>query len=205
MMRKNKPPLTLVVADTVNKEKLEILKETHSPDFSPQNDFPGWASDKARSSGLNDGVLSSTPIPIENIEKNNREVIEETYSELLMIQGKIRDFMLTSDVSEEELEHDDEEVLQHTLRYKRKYKKCVAFVEPKVVTSGSTTSEVSFAFNSHHITVKLPKIELRKLTGEIKYWLGWWAQFNKIHVDSTLEDSDKFQYLVQSMSPGTRA
>ncbi|UYV85035.1 K02A2.6-like [Cordylochernes scorpioides] len=28
MMRKNKPPLTLVVADTVNKEKLEILKET---------------------------------------------------------------------------------------------------------------------------------------------------------------------------------
>ncbi|UYV85038.1 hypothetical protein LAZ67_X004357 [Cordylochernes scorpioides] len=80
----------------------------HSPDFSPQNDFPGWASDKARSSGLNDGVLSSTPIPIENIERNNREVIEETYSELLMIQGKIRDFMLTSDVSEEELEHDDE-------------------------------------------------------------------------------------------------
>ncbi|UYV79424.1 hypothetical protein LAZ67_17002555, partial [Cordylochernes scorpioides] len=28
---------------------------------------------------------------------------------------------------------------------------------------------------------------------------------NKIHVDPTLEDSDKFQYLVQSMSPGTRA
>ncbi|UYV62396.1 hypothetical protein LAZ67_2000392 [Cordylochernes scorpioides] len=74
-----------------------------------------------------------------------------------------------------------------------------------ITASSPTTSEVSFASSSHHRTVKLPKIELKKFTGEIKDWLGWWAQFNKIHVDPTLEDSDKFQYLVQSMSPGTRA
>ncbi|UYV62253.1 AQR [Cordylochernes scorpioides] len=36
-----------------------------------------------------------------------------------------------------------------------------------------TTSEVSFASSSHHRTVKLPKIELKKFTGEIKDWLGW--------------------------------
>ncbi|UYV64964.1 hypothetical protein LAZ67_3002576 [Cordylochernes scorpioides] len=75
----------------------------------------------------------------------------------------------------------------------------------RITASSPTTSEVSFASSSHHRTVKLPKIELKKFTGEIKDWLGWWAQFNKIHVDPTLEDSDKFQYLVQSMSPGTRA
>ncbi|UYV65295.1 hypothetical protein LAZ67_3003849 [Cordylochernes scorpioides] len=120
-------------------------------------------------------------------------------------EGKIRDFMLTSDVTEEELEQDDEEALQYTQRYKRIYKKCLALVEPRIPASSPTTSEVSFASSSHHRTVKLPKIELKKFTGEIKDWLGWWAQFNKIHVDSTLEDSDKFQYLVQSMSPGTRA
>ncbi|UYV75710.1 hypothetical protein LAZ67_13001071 [Cordylochernes scorpioides] len=74
-----------------------------------------------------------------------------------------------------------------------------------ITASSPTTSEVSFASSSHHRTVKLPKIELKKFTGEIKDWLGWWAQFNKIHVDPTLEDSDKFQYLVQSKSPGTRA
>ncbi|UYV78892.1 hypothetical protein LAZ67_17000163 [Cordylochernes scorpioides] len=89
--------------------------------------------------------------------------------------------------------------------YKRIYKKCLALVEPRITASSPTTSEVSFASSSHHRTVKLPKIELKKFTGEIKDWLGWWAQFNKIHVDPTLEDSDKFQYLVQSMSPGTRA
>ncbi|UYV60209.1 hypothetical protein LAZ67_1000406 [Cordylochernes scorpioides] len=149
--------------------------------------------------------LSGTPpIPVEDIEYN-REIIEETHSELLVIQGKIRDFMLTSDVSEEELEQDDEEALQYTQRYKRIYKKCLALVEPRITASSPTTSEVSFASSSHHRTVKLPKIELKKFTGEIKDWLGWWAQFNKLHVDPTLEDSDKFQYLVQSMSPGTRA
>ncbi|UYV74213.1 hypothetical protein LAZ67_11002500, partial [Cordylochernes scorpioides] len=149
--------------------------------------------------------LSGTPpILLEDIECN-REIIEETHSELLVIQGKIRDFMLTSDVSEEELEQDDEEALQYTQRYKRIYKKCLALVEPRITASSPTTSEVSFASSSHHRTVKLPKIELKKFTGEIKDWLGWWAQFNKIHVDPTLEDSDKFQYLVQSMSPGTRA
>ncbi|UYV83697.1 hypothetical protein LAZ67_23002119, partial [Cordylochernes scorpioides] len=84
-------------------------------------------------------------------------------------------------------------------------KKCLALVEPRITASSPTPSEVSFASSSHHRTVKLPKIELKKFTGEIKDWLGWWEQFNKIHVDPTLEDSDKFQYLVQSMSPGTRA
>ncbi|UYV75046.1 hypothetical protein LAZ67_12002228 [Cordylochernes scorpioides] len=78
-------------------------------------------------------------------------------------------------------------------------------IKTKITASSPTTSEVSFASSSHHRTVKLPKIELKKFTGEIKDWLGWWAQFNKIHVDPTLEDSYKFQYLVQSMSPGTRA
>ncbi|UYV60640.1 hypothetical protein LAZ67_1001743, partial [Cordylochernes scorpioides] len=158
-----------------------------------------------RSLKTTEEFLSGTPpIPVEDIE-NNREIIEETHSELLVIQGKIRDFMLTSDVSEEELEQDDEEALQYTQRYKRIYKKCLALVEPRITASSPTTSEVSFASSSHHRTVKLPKIELKKFTGEIKDWLGWWAQFNKINVDPTLEDSDKFQYLVQSMSPGTRA
>ncbi|UYV62250.1 K02A2.6-like [Cordylochernes scorpioides] len=158
-----------------------------------------------RSLKTTEEFLSGTPpIPVEDIEYN-REIIEETHGELLVIQSKIRDFMLTSDVSEEELEQDDEEALQYTQRYKRIYKKCLALVEPRRTASSPTTSEVSFASSSHHRTVKLPKIELKKFTGEIKDWLGWWAQFNKIHVDPALEDSDKFQYLVQSMSPGTRA
>ena len=56
-----------------------------------------------------------------------------------------------------------------------------------------------------HRTYKLPKIEIRKFNGDLGEWLGFWSQFQKIHDDATLHDSDKFQYLVQSMVPGTRA
>ena len=52
---------------------------------------------------------------------------------------------------------------------------------------------------------RLPKIELKKLNGELKEWLGFWAQFQKIHEDYDLHTTDKFQYLVQAMVPGTRA
>ena len=52
---------------------------------------------------------------------------------------------------------------------------------------------------------KLPKIEIKKFDGELKNWLSFWAQFEKIHNDVNIHDADKFQYLVQSMLPGTRA
>ena len=54
-------------------------------------------------------------------------------------------------------------------------------------------------------TYKLPKIEIRKVNGDLMEWLGWWAQFKKIHEDNELAPSDKLQYLVQSIESGSRA
>lgn len=51
----------------------------------------------------------------------------------------------------------------------------------------------------------MPKIEIRKFNGDFTEWLGWWAQFKKIHEDNELATSDKFQYLVQSIEAGSRA
>ncbi|XP_070152521.1 uncharacterized protein [Polyergus mexicanus] len=36
-------------------------------------------------------------------------------------------------------------------------------------------------------------------------WLPFWSQFKKNHEDEELDDADKFQYLVQCMTPGTEA
>ncbi|XP_035205737.1 uncharacterized protein LOC118180775 [Stegodyphus dumicola] len=54
-------------------------------------------------------------------------------------------------------------------------------------------------------TFKLPKLELRKFDGEIKEWLFFWSQFEKIDKDTTIYDSDKFQYLLQATVEGSRA
>ncbi|XP_035226364.1 uncharacterized protein LOC118198720 [Stegodyphus dumicola] len=53
-------------------------------------------------------------------------------------------------------------------------------------------------------TFKLPKLELRKFEGEIKEWLFFWSQFEKIDKDTTISDSDKFQYLLQATFEGSR-
>lgn len=52
---------------------------------------------------------------------------------------------------------------------------------------------------------KLPKIELKKYSGKIIDWLNWWALFEKIHNDEELSETDKFQYLIQSIEEKSRA
>lgn len=53
--------------------------------------------------------------------------------------------------------------------------------------------------------LNLPKIELKRFSGEIKEWLGFWSQFKRIHDDVEMDEEDKFQYLIQSTVSGSRA
>lgn len=52
---------------------------------------------------------------------------------------------------------------------------------------------------------KLPKIELKKFSDDIKDWLHSWGQFHKIDVNGELADEDKFQYFVQATIVGSQA
>jgi len=50
--------------------------------------------------------------------------------------------------------------------------------------------------------LKLPEIELRKFSGEVTEWLGFWSQFKCMHDDSENKKEDKFHYLIQAMAEG---
>ncbi|GBO26555.1 hypothetical protein AVEN_148045-1 [Araneus ventricosus] len=52
---------------------------------------------------------------------------------------------------------------------------------------------------------KLPKIELKKFTGDAKEYLSFWSQFRKIHEDTSIPNEDKMQYLLQAVVPKTKA
>ncbi|GFY34992.1 DUF1758 domain-containing protein [Trichonephila clavipes] len=52
---------------------------------------------------------------------------------------------------------------------------------------------------------KLPKIELKKFSGEAKDFLAFWSQFQKIHNDKSIVEEDKMQYLLQSVEPKSKA
>lgn len=52
---------------------------------------------------------------------------------------------------------------------------------------------------------KYPKLSIKPFDGSLINYLSFWAQFSKIHEDVELDDCDKFQYLLQSVQPNTRA
>lgn len=52
---------------------------------------------------------------------------------------------------------------------------------------------------------QLPALELKQFDGKVENWIGFWGQFRKIHQDSSIDDDDKFQYLLKATEPGTSA
>jgi hypothetical protein len=46
--------------------------------------------------------------------------------------------------------------------------------------------------HAHKECLKLPKIELRKFSGEVKEWLGFWSQLKCMHNDSEIKKKVKF-------------
>ncbi|KAG8182310.1 hypothetical protein JTE90_013914 [Oedothorax gibbosus] len=51
----------------------------------------------------------------------------------------------------------------------------------------------------------LPKLEFRRFGDDIKEWLPFWSQFERIDKDEDIANEDKFQYLIQATIPGSRA
>lgn len=43
------------------------------------------------------------------------------------------------------------------------------------------------------------------MSGDLKDWLPFWAQFIRIDEDQDIDDIDKYHYLVQAIVPNSRA
>ncbi|GFV57548.1 uncharacterized protein TNCV_4399041 [Trichonephila clavipes] len=53
--------------------------------------------------------------------------------------------------------------------------------------------------------LRLPKIQFQQFSGELTDWLRFHNQFKRIHEDESIDDGDKFQYLIQATTPKSRA
>ncbi|GFU96805.1 integrase catalytic domain-containing protein [Trichonephila clavipes] len=54
-------------------------------------------------------------------------------------------------------------------------------------------------------SLRLPKIQFQQFSGELTDWLRFHNQFKKIREDESIDDGDKFQYLIQATTPKFRA
>ncbi|UYV74854.1 hypothetical protein LAZ67_12001338 [Cordylochernes scorpioides] len=122
----------------------------------------------------------------------------------ILINDKIKEILLDDPRSTEAQINDEMELCEtYSLqvgivaqKVKEYESKLAAPCDDKM--SQSSTSDVKRQ-------IKLPKFELKKYTGELEEWLSWWSHFEKIHLDESLSDVDKFEYLIQSMVVGSKA
>jgi len=139
-------------------------------------------------------------------------MLEKIFSKLQTVDGEIATIVNT-DGSEQDQDQEFESVAEYEEKCRTAKVRGDNFLEDKSQCSVRTSSRDSGSSVSGSVahshtrmkTYKLPKIELKKFDGDLKNWLGFWSQFEKIHNDDKLHDSDKFQYLVQSMVKGSRA
>lgn len=68
-------------------------------------------------------------------------------------------------------------------------------------SSSSNDRQIVNAFRENVRAYKLPKIELKKFSEDLKEWLHtqFWSLFKNIQEDLSMVKEDKFQYFIQAM------
>jgi len=136
------------------------------------------------------------------------EMIQKCFEKVETLDESILP-IVAQDCAEEEQDAELTTVSAYEEKYRTAKIRGESFLDTNTQSSSADGSLSYVSVDSEAVaskkTYKLPKIELKKFGGELKDWLGFWSQFEKIHTDKSLHDSDKFQYLVQCMVPGSKA
>lgn len=92
--------------------------------------------------------------------------------------------------------------------YKAKFIEAKLYVEDlqkeKDATSRTVNNASAVQFNAKR-GYSLPAMELKMFGGEIRQWMPFWSCFKKIYEDTRIVKEDKSQYLLQAMTPESRA
>ncbi|CAL8109546.1 unnamed protein product [Orchesella dallaii] len=151
------------------------------------------------------GVLADAE-PDNDTLKAQLNVLNRAYGTLQEWDLKMKEQMVRDGVGDDEQDREFDDIMNYDMKYE--YTRTLVEKTIEKTEDGSTQSQQDVPISrlaQDKKTYKLPKIQLKKFGGELKEWLGFWSQFEKIHVDRQLHDADKFQYLVQAMTEGSRA
>ncbi|XP_055943688.1 uncharacterized protein LOC129974919 [Argiope bruennichi] len=128
------------------------------------------------------------------------QLLGEKNNELLQLNEDILNRLLMSEeINEDDIEKESRSADEYSLNFKR----MSLLVDRK--TNPAVNADTSSSVGGEKRKFKLPHLELKKFGGEIKDWLPFWGQFRKIDEDNDIDETDKFQYLVQATIPNSRA
>ncbi|GBM83902.1 hypothetical protein AVEN_199789-1 [Araneus ventricosus] len=121
--------------------------------------------------------------------------IEDKFTRLEKCQTEITNLILKDTDAERAFEED----FLSAEKYRDRFSELCAQIQ-RLSMKETETKEFS-----EKRKFKLPKIELKKFTGDAKEYLSFWSQFSKIHEDTSIPNEDKIQYLLQAVVPKTKA
>lgn len=141
-----------------------------------------------------------------------RETITDSFIKLENLFEEIRNIdtsiieLLTDDVNydEDTLCRESEEIETYSDTF-ISIKRRVSEVLNVDKCSSNGESKVSNCSRENSKRYKLPKLCIKPFDSQLINYLSFWSQFRKIHEDSELDNTDKFQYLMQSVQQGTPA
>ncbi|XP_021965025.1 uncharacterized protein LOC110860286 [Folsomia candida] len=145
------------------------------------------------------------PEPGKDVLEFKLHKLENLLEEINDLDQKVKDMMLDENQSEDDYAQETSRMEEFTDKIGVARLKIQKIIHPTGVSISPSASLYSTADGGENKKFKLPKIEFPKFSGEIKDWLNWWGQFKKIHDDKQIEDGDKFHFLTQSVTAGSKA
>lgn len=144
----------------------------------------------------------------EQLQEANLENFAGNYSKLadkaerlFFLDTEVSDLLYTHEEDEQVLstEFDESESYREKwVSIKSKYESMRASEERNDRHSADSVSNVGSTMSHSKQLYHLPKLNLTKFDGNLKQYIGFWAQFKNIHEDGSLDNETKFQYLIQS-------
>jgi len=155
---------------------------------------------------LLDGELLVTPVRHQDLELLLQELDEHTLR-LNELDEEYKDCLVESDdFSDQSYKAECDVIKGFTRRIRLTKAKVNAILYPTPQIGVSVEDTMSTRSNTPmKKNLRLPKISLKRYSGELLEWLGWWAQFKTIHESEEIHVSDKFTYLLLGMKEGSRA
>ncbi|GBM14635.1 hypothetical protein AVEN_84131-1, partial [Araneus ventricosus] len=150
-----------------------------------------------RSANNLEALLAATQLKASDIEINF-EQISERFKQLKECDTKLLELLQKENCTSDE--------------YEKEYTTCESyedkFIALKIKVKNVLAGNAKHGTDLPHYTetafkCKLPEIQLPTFDGNPREWLNFWTQFQKIHEEASIDERDKYQYLIQSTVPGS--
>lgn len=152
---------------------------------------------------LMNAALNSDTQDVSDLQ-DNLESLSELHKDIDDLDKQILEWMVENDVADEDQDKEAAEAFEYKKKFLAVKRRVDSLGKGQVPTPAASECEFNTG-EPKRSNVRYPEVEWTKFSGDLKDWLGFWSQFEKIDKDDTVHGSDKFRYLLQHMTPGTDA